>query len=256
MYYFVKSLESGVDNVDKLGLEGSTADKETVNVGLVLERSSVLAVGRATVDDADGLSGLLAKLGGQEGADLLVDTLGVVGGGSKTGANGPDGLVGNDDAGPVLDLVNDGLELALADVEGLVGLTLLKGLTNAENDVQAIVKGKLGLVSNELVRLLDDGAALGVTENDPLGTNVLDLVNRDLTSEGTVALVESVLGSNRDSRSLQVLLGPEKVGEGRRDDDLDVVSELGAVEAVDNGLDGLLGAVHLEVTTNKESASL
>jgi hypothetical protein len=152
--------------------------------------------------------------------DLLVNVLGIIRGGSKTSTNSPNRLISNDNVGPVLDLLNDGINLSVDNVNGLVSVTLLKGLANAENNAKTVIKSKLGLVSNKLVRLLDDGTALRVAENDPLGANILNLLNRDLTGKGTAGLVESVLGSNGDSGSLQVLLGPQKVGSRRRDDNL------------------------------------
>jgi hypothetical protein len=44
----------------------------------------------------------------------------------------PDGLVGNDNLAPVLDLVGNSLELLGDDLDGGAGLTLLKALTAAQ----------------------------------------------------------------------------------------------------------------------------
>lgn len=90
------------------------------------------------------------------------------------GGNVPDGLVGNDNLSPLLlgELLGSSVELAGHNLKGLVGLTLLccvrlnknffprgvcggmtylESLTNAEDDREAIVNGKLGLAGNELV---------------------------------------------------------------------------------------------------------
>ena len=56
--------------------------------------------------------------------------------------------------------------MCLADLLGLVGLTLLEGLSDAENDREAVVEGSAGLLGDELGGLVEDRAALRVTEDD------------------------------------------------------------------------------------------
>ena len=105
----------------------------------------------------------------------------------------PDGLVGNDDLGPVADLLLEGGELGGDDLEGLAG--------------------------NEGVVLLQDGATLGVTDEGPCDTAVLQLLGRDLTGESTVGLVVDVLGGDLDTLA-EVLAGKEKVESRRSNNDL------------------------------------
>lgn len=62
----------------------------------------------------------------------------------------PDGLVGDHDLGPVLDLVRNGLELGSHDIDSLVRLALLQALTAAENDAQTAINRCLGLARDEL----------------------------------------------------------------------------------------------------------
>lgn len=134
-------------------------------------------------------------------------------------ANSPNGLVGNDDLGPVLDLGSDGLELVDDDVDGLASLALLQALTAAENDAEATVNGSLGLVGDERVVLLQDDPALRVAEDGPGDAGVLELLNGDLAGEGAVGLVVDVLSSDLDALA-QVLAGQEQVQRGRSNDDL------------------------------------
>lgn len=253
-------LRTRVDNVDKLGLERGTANEVAVNVRLVVEGRGVLAVDRASVDDADVVGGILGDLLGNVGTDSGVDLLGIVRSGGKAGADGPDGLVGNHNLVPVLGvkLGNNGVDLRLDNVNGLVGVALLEGLTNAENDRDTARDSKLGLLGNELVVLLDNSAALRVADDNPSGTNVLDLVNRNLTGVGARALDIGVLGGNANGglAVLQKLDGPVEVREGRGNDDLSLLIELGLLEVADNRLDGLKRAVHLEVATDEELAGL
>ena len=175
-------------------------------------------------------------------ADALVNLLRLLGGGDLAGANGPDRLVGNDDLAPVLDLLADGSELVDDDLHGLASVALLKSLANAEDDVDAAVESSLGLVGDEGVGLLEDDAALAVAEEGPGDVGVLELGDGDLTGEGTVGLVEDVLGGNLNTLA-GVLAGEEEVEGGRGDDDLGVGVDLGVVELVDNVGDRLNGAV-------------
>lgn len=56
-----------------------------------------------------------------------MDLLGLLGGSNLAGANGPDGLVGDDNLSPLLlgQLLGGGVELTGDDLDGLVGLALL-----------------------------------------------------------------------------------------------------------------------------------
>lgn len=218
----------GVDDVNKGRLKGGTTDEETVNVLLLGELVAVLLADTATVDDSGVVRSSLADLLGKVLADGGVDLLGLLSAGDLAGADGPDGLVGNDDLAPVLDLLGDSAELVGNDVDSLVGLSLLEGLANAENNTESVVESGLGLGGNEVIGLLEDDTTLGVTGQSPGDVGLLKLAGRDLTGEGTVGLVEDVLGSDLETRA-EVLTGEEKV-EGRRgNDDLCKLSALDLV---------------------------
>lgn len=238
----VNHLLLGVDDVSEGRLQAGAADEETVNVGLLGELLAVLLADRATVDDAGLVGSLLADVLLEPLADALVNLLCLLGGGDLAGADGPDGLVGNDDLAPVLDLLGHGGELADDNLHGLVGLALLEGLANAEDDVDAAVKGSLGLAGDEGVALLEDDTALAVADQGPGDVGVLELGSGDLAGEGTVGLVEDVLGGDLNALT-SVLAGEEEVEGGRGDDDLGVGVDLGVVELVDDVLDRLNGAV-------------
>jgi hypothetical protein len=82
-----------VDNVSELGLEGGTADEEAIDVGLGGKTTGSGCGGGSTVEDA----GALGDVGTGDLTKVLTDVgmgvLSLLGGGGKTGANGPDGLV-------------------------------------------------------------------------------------------------------------------------------------------------------------------
>ena len=237
-----RNLLLSVDDVNESRLQAGAANEETINVGLLGEVLAVLLADGATVDDTGGLGDLLAELLVEPLTDALVNLLRLLGGGDLAGADGPDGLVGNDNLAPVLDLLADGGKLADDNVHGLAGIALLEGLADAEDDVDAAVDGSLGLLSDEVVGLLEDDTALGVADERPGDVGVLELGDGDLASEGTVGLVEDVLGGNLNALA-SVLAGEEEVEGGRRDDDLGVGVDLGVVELVDDVLDRLNGAV-------------
>lgn len=260
----------GVDNVDKGGLQAGTANKETVNVLLLGELVAVLLADTATVDDSGVVRGSLANLLGEVLADGGVHLLSLLSGGDLAGANSPDGLVGNDDLAPVLDLLGDSAELVGDDLDGLVGLSLLEGLADAENNTEAVVKGGLGLGSDEVVGLLEDDTALRVTSQSPGDVGLLELGGRNLTSEGTVGLVEDVLGGDLETGA-EVLASEEQVKGRRSNDDLcellalctsrrvcmqclltDIGVDLGLVQVVHDALDRVDRTVHLEVASDKE----
>ena len=145
--------------------------------------------------------------------------LGLLGGGDLAGANGPDGLISDDDLAPVRDLGLERLKLLGDDVDGLAGLALLQALAAAPDDANVVLGSELGLGGDNIIRLVQDGAALRVTEDGPCDAKVLELGDRGLASEGTVRLVEDVLGSYLEARS-EVLASVGQVGGRGRNDDL------------------------------------
>lgn len=80
----------GVDDVDKRRLQGSTTDKETVNVGLLGKLAAVLLVDAASVQDAGLLSSLRRDLLLEPLTESGVDLLSLLGGRDLAGANSPD----------------------------------------------------------------------------------------------------------------------------------------------------------------------
>jgi hypothetical protein len=164
----------------------------------------------------------------------------------------PDRLVRNDDVLPPLlaiELLLEGLELLGDDFQGLVALALLEGLAAAPDDGDAAVGGDLGLVGDDLVRLAQDGPALRVAEDGPGDVAVLELGDRDLAREGAVGLVEDVLGRDFETGA-EVLADEEEVDGRGGDDDLCVGVEVGLVEVLDDGLDGLNGTIPMGVVVS------
>jgi len=195
-------LEGSHDDGDELlSRKRSAADKETVNVRLLGKDLGIAGVDRATVDDAGVLGDcrrdvLLEPFTGPD-----VSLLGLVRSGSATSSDSPNRLVSDDDASPVL-LVLDALlessHLTGNDLLGLVVDTLLLELADAEDDVETSSKGSSGLLGEELVGLAKDVTTLAVAEEGPLEAKVLGSGSAQLAGEGT-SLDVDVLGAHLET---------------------------------------------------------
>ena len=117
----------------------------------------------------------------------------LLGRGSHTSSNGPDGLVSDHNFAPVIDLLADSHQLSRVDSCCLSSLTLVKLLADAGHDVEVLVKCGLDLGCDDLVGLTEDVASLAVTENDPVETEVLDHSGGGLTSERSIAVEGAIL---------------------------------------------------------------
>lgn len=201
------------------GLERGTADEETIDIGFLADLSTVLLCDTTTVQDTSLIGDLIADVLLQPLTDGLVHLLSLLSGGDFAAANCPERLVGDDNLGPVGDLGLESSELVAHDLNGLAALALLDALTAAPDDVEAVLGGELGFGGNNLVALLENCAALRVTQDGPVDVAVLELGDRDLACESAVGLVEDVLGSDFDGRA-EVFANELEVQSGRGDDDL------------------------------------
>ncbi|KAI3485238.1 hypothetical protein L1887_51523 [Cichorium endivia] len=245
----------GVDDVDELGLERGAADEEAVDVGLLGEFLAVLGGDGAAVDDAELLSRVLAELVGGPLADGGVHLLRLLRGSDLARADGPDGLVGDHDLGPVLNLVGGGVELTNDDVDRLVGLALLERLADAQDHREALGESGGGLLGDVGVRLAKERTALRVAEDDPGDRGVLEHVDRHLAREGTARLVVGVLRRDGHLGASKLLLDGQQSLKRRPVALTDVGVELGLGERLGELLGGLKRAVHLPVSADEESAS-
>ena len=139
-----------------------------------------------------------------------------------TSTDGPNWLVGDDNFSPCLNRVFDGIELCLENFVGLTSFTLLKGLTDAQNCVEASALGLCRFLGNDFVGLTIELSALGVTDESPNVAEVNDLLGADLTSVCTVALSTDVLSSGLDVH-IQHRPRRRQVKNSGSDDDLDCI---------------------------------
>lgn len=194
-------LELCVANVNKLRLQARTTNEESQDARLARELLAVLTRDATTINDAQLLCLTLGQLLLRPLVDGSMNLLCLLRRGNLARSNGPDGLVGHDDLGPVLgDLLAHSLELADDDVHRLVGLALLEGFAHAEDDAERVGKGSSRLVGDGFIALAEEGAALGVAEDYPGDLGVLELRDlcvkrREMSAGFTVALRPSARSS-------------------------------------------------------------
>ena len=152
-----------------------------------------------------------------------VDLLGLGRRGGLAGADGPDGLVGDDDLLHVLsgEVLEDGLGLGGADGEVLAGLALVEVLADAEDDTETRLEGELHFLDELLVGLAVVLTALGVAEDGPLAADCLQHVDGDFAGVGALGVVGAVLGGELHLGAFEGLAAAAEVGEGRGDDEAD-----------------------------------
>lgn len=206
------ALRLTLDNVDKRRLQGSTADQEAINVLLLAQVVAILLAHAATIDDARLLGHLGRDLVCQPVPDLRVHLLRLLRRGHFARANGPDGLVGNDDAGPVGrgNGSLDGLELPRHNGNRLAGLALLETLATAKDDADAALERRLGLGRYQSVALLKYRASLRVAQDRPVDLAVLEVRNGYLARVRAIGLVKDVLRRHAHRRG-NLFLGEEQV---------------------------------------------
>mmetsp|Transcript_8206 Transcript_8206/g.24575 ORF Transcript_8206/g.24575 Transcript_8206/m.24575 type:complete len:472 (-) Transcript_8206:150-1565(-) len=251
---FLRAL--AVHDIGKLGLEGGTSNKESINVFLGRKaRGGGPASGPAVKD-----AGVGSDVGASNLAEVLTDVsvcvLGLLRGGSEAGANGPDGLVGDDNIGPVLLGEDVGVRLDLGEDEFVRGASLagLKGLAAAGDHLEALVECVFGLLGHLLVRLALS-AALGMSDDGPAHAHILEHVSGGFAGEGSISLDPAVLRSDSDVGS-ELLLHALNVNLRRAHDNLRVRAESRLVEHRDEVVHLRDGAVALPVASDEEFAGL
>jgi len=123
----------------------------------------------------------------------------LVWGSGDSSTDGPDWLIGNDDLGPVLNLLSDGGKLSSVNLVSSSRLTLVELLSNAGHNLEVVIKSHLDLGSNDLIRLTEDVTALTVTEDDPVKASILKHSGTGLTSVCTGSVKRAVLSSELHS---------------------------------------------------------
>ena len=204
------------------GVEAGSADEGSVDVLKAAEGSCVVGFDGAAVKDADGFGEL-----GVEGfcdlrADDFVGLVGDLGGGSAAGADGPYGLVGEDDGrgvGGVDAFEGDG-GLEFEHVAGEPGFALFEFFADADDGDEGMMKSGFELEVDGGVSLGEVLAALGVSDEDVSGSDGGEHDGRGLAGEGPLAFPVHVLGADEDGFAAGGVDERGERGHGRAEDDL------------------------------------
>ena len=147
-----------------------------------------------------------------DGADALAHLAGLLSRGGAAGADGPDGLIGDDHLAGLLgghagqcalDLISDVLH-------GHAQLPLLQALAHAHDGQQPGVQGGVYLLVHGEVGLVVILAALRVADDHILGPGITDHLGGDLAGKGAVVLVMAGLSADGN---VAVLEQPHRAGD-------------------------------------------
>ena len=154
------SVTDSLDDDGELRLERGTSNKESIDVWLSDKFCTVSSIGRTTVLNSHGSGDVSVHLFGQPRSDVGVSFLGDSWGCGLASANGPDGLISDDNVAPLVDRALDGTELSGEDRVGFASLSLLESLTAAEDCLEAASLGLGDLLGNDIVTLAEELSAL------------------------------------------------------------------------------------------------
>ena len=245
-------LRSGVadDFEEGLRVEAGSSYECAVDVFEAAESSGVVGFDGASVEDADfggelGCEGLCDL-----GADDAVCVVGDLGGGGAACADGPDGLVGEDDGGGfgVVDAFEGHGGLKFEHAAGFVGLALFELLADADDGDEGVFECGFELEIDGGVGFVEVLAALGVADNNVGGADGGDHDGRGLAGEGSFVLPAHVLGADEDGFSAGGVDESGQGGHGGAEDDVALIImfyEWGEVGEECGGFGG--GLVHLPV---------
>jgi hypothetical protein len=71
-----------------------------------------------------------------------------------------------------------------------------KGFSEAVDNFQSSFEGKFGFGDNQIILLPKKSPPLGMSEDDPLQTNILEVLGTDLSSVGSISIIGGILGCN------------------------------------------------------------
>jgi hypothetical protein len=202
-YRLLRHTLGALDDVNKLGEHRGAPNQEAIDVGTLEQGDAVGSLHTAAVHDAHALCHVGRHVGGHPLANIGMGLFSLRRGGHLAGANGPDGLIGNDDAVPVSlgETSGDGGQLGGTHSHRGAILTLGELLANASNDRETGGDGSGGLLANNLIGLAGIAkadAALRVASQGPLDVAVREHSGTGLASPRTVAVDTTVFGRNVD----------------------------------------------------------
>src|ERR1035437_4432431 len=212
------------DGRERPRVEGRAADQDAVDFRLRHQDSGVVRFDADTIEDADGIRGILAEFAAHLGADGAVCVGGDLGGRGLAGADGPDGFVGNHDLGELLfgEPGDALLELSGEHGFGVAALAIGQEFADADDGRESEFERRSGALEDGLIGLVEILAAFAVADDGVAGAHGEDHGAGDLAGEGAFLGPPDILRADADIRTFDGIDGRGEIREGGTDHNLTV----------------------------------
>ncbi len=183
-----------------LGVEAGSADEGAVDFRLVEQGDGVVGLDAASVEDADAVGYVAAQAAGDLAADEQVGFGCHLGRGGLAGADGPDGLVGDDDIFRVFrsDTDKGKRDLLAQDFVGVSSFALGEDFADADDGRELVLERGGQLFVHQLIGLVEVLAALGVADDDVRRANGREHENGGFAGVGAFFGPVHVLSADGD----------------------------------------------------------
>ena len=233
------------------GDEAGATDESAIDVGLGHEFGGVGGFDATTVLDADFLGGWGVGDFGEDFADEGVGALGLFRGSGATGADGPNGFVGEDRLGEGLgiEIGETSAELFFEDFLDETGVAFREGFADTDDGLEGGFVGGLGFEIDHGIGLTEEGAAFAVAEDDIADKEFAEHGSADFASESSAFFPMDILGAEFDILDIIQASGDSgQGGEGWSDDDIEAffVGDF-EEEGIEVGVSLPEGHVHLPI---------
>lgn len=88
------------------------------------------------------------------------------------------------------------IQLSLNHLDSLIRFSLIQCLTEAENNLKAILESTLNFLCDDLVCFTKMGPSFRVTYNHPGDIDIFKMLSRNLSSKGSKWMSRAILGGN------------------------------------------------------------
>lgn len=186
------SFITGLNDLGEGWFKRCTTNKETINIWLGDKLITVLVSDGSSVDNSDGRRSLFGDLSGKEFSDMEMDFLSLLWSGSFSGSDSPNWFIGNNNIVPLFSSQvkgDQGLKLTFNNLRSMSSFSLFQFLTNTEDYLKSLRKCQNSFLGNKFFALIIDSSSLRMSQDNPIKTQILDMVSRNFSSVGTVLIL-------------------------------------------------------------------